>query len=86
MCDIGLRQTTTLSILTGELAPTSGAAFIHGADLASAAQRAAAFRNAGYCPQFDALFEFLTVWEHLVLYARLRGMGPAQRAQEADYW
>jgi len=28
----------------------------------------------GYCPQFDALFEYLTVKEHLELYARIKGV------------
>jgi len=28
----------------------------------------------GYCPQFDALLEFLTVQEHLELYARIKGV------------
>jgi len=28
----------------------------------------------GYCPQFDALLEFLTVREHLQLYARIKAV------------
>lgn len=28
----------------------------------------------GYCPQFDALFDYLTVKEHLELYARIKGV------------
>lgn len=28
----------------------------------------------GYCPQFDALLEFLTVQEHLELYGRIKGV------------
>ena len=28
----------------------------------------------GYCPQFDALIEKLTVRETLVMYARIRGI------------
>lgn len=28
----------------------------------------------GYCPQFDALLEYLTVQEHLELYARIKGV------------
>lgn len=28
----------------------------------------------GYCPQFDALLEFLTAKEHLELYARIKGV------------
>ena len=31
-------------------------------------------RKIGYCPQFDALLELLTVREHLELYGRLKGL------------
>ena len=29
-------------------------------------------QSMGYCPQFDALDELITVWEYLQFYARLR--------------
>lgn len=32
----------------------------------------------GYCPQFDALLEFLTAKEHLELYARIKGVPELQ--------
>lgn len=28
----------------------------------------------GYCPQFDAIFEHLTVREHLAFYATIKGV------------
>jgi hypothetical protein len=31
-----------------------------------------------YCPQFDALFEKLTVREHLEMYSRIKGLSEAQ--------
>jgi ATP-binding cassette subfamily A (ABC1) protein 3 len=31
-----------------------------------------------YCPQFDALFEKLTVKEHLQLYSRIKGLSEAE--------
>lgn len=31
-------------------------------------------RKIGYCPQFDALLELLTVREHLELFARIKGI------------
>jgi ATP-binding cassette subfamily A (ABC1) protein 3 len=33
----------------------------------------------GYCPQFDAIFEGLTVLEHLQIYASLKGIKEAFR-------
>ena len=34
------------------------------------------YKQIGYCPQFDALFDELTPTEQLQLYARLRGVKP----------
>ncbi|KAK7843984.1 abc transporter a family member 1 [Quercus suber] len=68
----GAGKTTTLSMLSGEESPTDGTAFIFGKDIRSNPK--AARRHIGYCPQFDALLEFLTVREHLELYARIKGL------------
>lgn len=35
----------------------------------------------GYCPQFDALLDYLTVQEHLELYARIKRV-PDQRIND----
>ncbi|XP_022745140.1 ABC transporter A family member 1-like isoform X3 [Durio zibethinus] len=68
----GAGKTTTLSMLTGEESPTEGTAFIFGKDISSNPK--AARHHIGYCPQFDALLEYLTVQEHLELYARIKGV------------
>ncbi|KAJ4969915.1 hypothetical protein NE237_003014 [Protea cynaroides] len=68
----GAGKTTTLSMLTGEECPTDGTAYIFGNDICS--QPKAARQHIGYCPQFDALLEFLTAREHLELYARIKGV------------
>ncbi|KAJ7976760.1 ABC transporter A family member 1 [Quillaja saponaria] len=68
----GAGKTTTLSMLSGEESPTDGTAFIFGKDICSNPK--AARRHIGYCPQFDALLEYLTVQEHLELYARIKGV------------
>ncbi|XP_010279593.1 PREDICTED: ABC transporter A family member 1 [Nelumbo nucifera] len=68
----GAGKTTTLSMLSGEECPTDGTAYIFGNDICSKPKTAR--RHIGYCPQFDALLEFLTVQEHLELYARIKGV------------
>lgn len=68
----GAGKTTTLSMLSGEEYPSDGTAFIFGKDIC--ADPKVARRHIGYCPQFDALLEFLTVQEHLELYARIKGV------------
>ncbi|XP_020114345.1 ABC transporter A family member 1 isoform X2 [Ananas comosus] len=66
----GAGKTTTLSMLTGEECPSDGTAYIFGNDIRLHPK--AARRHIGYCPQFDALLEFLTPREHLELYARIK--------------
>ncbi|KAI9080732.1 hypothetical protein K1719_037245 [Acacia pycnantha] len=68
----GAGKTTTLSMLCGEESPSDGTAFIFGKDICSHPK--VARRHIGYCPQFDALLEYLTVQEHLELYARIKGV------------
>ena len=68
----GAGKTTTLSILSGDIAPTSGRAFIDGLDIET--EQLAVRRLIGYCPQHDALLDLLTVREHLHLYARIKGV------------
>jgi ABC-type multidrug transport system ATPase subunit len=68
----GAGKTTTLSMLCGEESPSDGTAFIFGKDICSHPK--AARKYIGYCPQFDALLDFLTVKEHLELYARIKSV------------
>uniref|UniRef100_A0A1J3IH85 ABC transporter A family member 1 n=1 Tax=Noccaea caerulescens TaxID=107243 RepID=A0A1J3IH85_NOCCA len=68
----GAGKTTTLSMLSGEETPTSGTAFVFGKDIVASPK--AIRQHIGYCPQFDALFDYLTVKEHLELYARIKGV------------
>ncbi|KAG9132657.1 hypothetical protein Leryth_016697, partial [Lithospermum erythrorhizon] len=68
----GAGKTTTLSMLCGEEYPSDGTAFIFGKDIRS--DPSAPRHHVGYCPQFDALLEFLTVQEHLELYAKIKGV------------
>ncbi|KAI3949646.1 hypothetical protein MKW92_026942 [Papaver armeniacum] len=87
----GAGKTTTLSMLSGEECPTDGTAYIFGSDISLHPQ--AARRHIGYCPQFDALLEFLTVKEHLELYARIKGVAECrikdvveEKMEEFDLW
>lgn len=62
-------------MLTGEISPTSGSAFIMGHNILTDMRNASSY--IGYCPQFDALLEFLTAKEHLELFAAIKGI-PSQ--------
>ncbi|KAL3659650.1 hypothetical protein V7S43_015325 [Phytophthora oleae] len=68
----GAGKTTTLKMLTGDVQPSSGTATLGGFDILS--QQIQVRRQIGYCPQFDALFERMTVREHLGLFAAIKGV------------
>lgn len=68
----GAGKTTTMKMMTGDILPTSGYGTLGGFDILS--EQMSVRRLIGYCPQFDALFELLTVREHLELFARIKGV------------
>ena len=71
----GAGKTTTLQMLSGDVLPTSGTARLGGYDILT--EQSSVRRLLGYCPQWDALLELLTVREHLALYARIKGIPEA---------
>lgn len=68
----GAGKTTTFKMLTGDVMPTSGKAFINGYEIPSCLAQAR--HDIGYCPQNDPLLENLTAKEHLYLYTAIRGI------------
>ncbi|XP_074055133.1 ATP-binding cassette sub-family A member 13 [Macrotis lagotis] len=78
----GAGKSTTFKMLTGDITPSSGYAAIRnpGGDEMVLSSSGAAGILIGYCPQKDALDEFLTGWEHLHYYCSLRGV-PKQDIQ-----
>eukprot|EP00842_Homolaphlyctis_polyrhiza_P003931 jgi/Hompol1/4539/HPOL_001790-RA len=75
----GAGKTTLISILTGLYEPSSGNASIAGFDVKTDISEV--YRRIGICPQFDILWEDLTVGEHLLFYARLKGISASQERQ-----
>jgi len=68
----GAGKTTTISIATGLILPTSGHAHVGGYDIRSEIDKV--HLVIGVCPQFNIQWETLTVREHLLFYARLKGI------------
>jgi len=66
--------------MTGDIVPTDGKIYIDGLDLSSSSQFSDARKLIGYCPQENAIFEGMTVYEHLVFYSRIKGILHNKRA------
>ena len=74
----GAGKTTTMQMLTGNLAPSSGAISICGIDLFD--EPIAAKARIGYLPEVPPLYRELTVDEYLILAAKLHRVPRASRA------
>ena len=70
----GAGKTTTFKSMTGDVVPSDGKVYIDGLDLSSTEQFSRARKLIGYCPQENAIFEGMTVLEHLWFYARIKGI------------
>ncbi|ORY27578.1 hypothetical protein BCR33DRAFT_725456, partial [Rhizoclosmatium globosum] len=68
----GAGKTTLMSILTGIYPASFGNALLAGFDIKADASEIC--KVMGICPQFDILWEELTIEEHLYFYARLKGI------------
>uniref|UniRef100_A0A8D2DWM4 ABC transporter domain-containing protein n=1 Tax=Sciurus vulgaris TaxID=55149 RepID=A0A8D2DWM4_SCIVU len=68
----GAGKTSTFQILTGEQIATSGDVFIQGFSITTSLLKVRS--KIGYCPQFDALLDHMTVQETMIMYARLWGI------------
>ncbi|KAH0618397.1 hypothetical protein JD844_017546 [Phrynosoma platyrhinos] len=67
----GAGKTTTMSVLTGLFPPTSGTILVGGQDIQT--HMDSIRQNIGMCPQYNILFNHLTVAEHIWFYAQLKG-------------
>ena len=72
----GAGKTTFFSILTGIYEPTSGNAFIRGNSILKNIEKT--YEYIGYCPQFDLLWEDLSVENTLLFYSRMKNKEEAK--------
>ncbi len=79
----GSGKTTTIRVITGLLAPTSGKTSVLGQDMAT--YKGAARRRMGYMSQKFSLFRDLTVEENINFYGGLYGLSASQ-LREAKKW
>ena len=67
----GAGKTTTFKCLSNEIFPTYGNIYIDKKNINKDFQNVRSL--IGYCPQFDAIFNFLTVYENLEFYGLIKG-------------
>ena len=74
----GAGKSTTFNILTGLIKRTSGNVFMLDQD---PAEDATLLTRVGVCPQFDALWDDLSPYEHLEIFGAIKGLS-GQELQE----
>ena len=67
----GAGKTTTFKCLSKEILPTYGKIYIDNKEINQDFDKVRSL--IGYCPQFDAIFESLTVYENLEFYGIIKG-------------
>ena len=67
----GAGKTTTFKCLSKEITPTYGKIYIDNKEINEDFEKVRSL--IGYCPQFDAIFESLTVYENLEFYGLIKG-------------
>nr|CAD7265343.1 unnamed protein product [Timema shepardi] len=78
----GAGKTTTMSVLTGMYSPTSGSVLVDGYDIHHDMDKVR--ESLGLCPQHNLLFTDLTVMEHLLFFAMLKGSSRQRARTEAN--
>ncbi|UYV62552.1 hypothetical protein LAZ67_2001032 [Cordylochernes scorpioides] len=66
----GAGKSTTMSMIAGSMPPTYGTAFIAGKNVRTEMNQIR--KDLGICPQYNILFDHLTVYEHLEFFVKLK--------------
>lgn len=77
----GAGKSTLFKVMAGQIAPSNGRVFLFGEDLT---RHRGLYRRIGFCPEPDALYEFMTGREMLVFLLRLHGFSAAESDERAQ--
>nr|XP_034183985.1 retinal-specific phospholipid-transporting ATPase ABCA4-like [Osmia lignaria] len=80
----GAGKSTTFRMLTGEEMPNSGIMYLGNSEIRT--DRKNYLAQMGYCPQTDALLSSLNSFDHLRLFALLRGIPSSKVDLEVNKW
>lgn len=76
----GAGKSTLFKVLAGQIAPSKGRVLLLGHDLNA---HRGLYRHLGFCPEPDALYEFMTGEEMLIYLLRLQGFAAADAKRKA---
>lgn len=80
----GAGKSTLMNILCGICPPTTGSASLFGSPVTEMADSSEMKQLVGVCPQFNIIFDVLTVEEHLGMFAAIKGIPPADVDSEVS--
>lgn len=76
----GAGKTTTFKMMCGQISPSKGEVYVKGHRVKTELDEVR--KLIGYCPQFNALLDLLTVREHIELFSQVKGItGDALEAE-----
>merc|ERR1719427_312663 len=78
----GAGKTTTISMVNAEQSADSGNVYVVGNHIKSCTSEA--YKNMGYCPQDNPVWDMITLKEHLNLYAAARGIPVSKRNETVN--
>jgi ABC-2 type transport system ATP-binding protein len=78
----GSGKSTTVRMLTGLLEPSAGEVFINGLSLRTSSLDIK--RNIGVLPEDLALFDYMTIWEHLLMVGPIYGLERQETTKRAE--
>jgi len=80
----GAGKSTTFNILTAALNKSEGSVQLLGKEVKKNIPEV--YENVGICPQFNGLYDFLTVKEHLLLFGNLKGLRGKKLESIIEYY
>ena len=80
----GAGKSTTFNILTALVPRTAGSVKLQDTEIDTNISHI--FKEVGICPQFDCLWENLTVKEHLLVFGSMKGLNGQELQENIDYY
>lgn len=80
----GAGKSTTFRMLTGASIKTNGSMYLKDSNIST--ERIKYLMQMGYCPQQDAIIDTFNSWDHLYLFAKLRGIPSSQIDSIVKKW